>query len=61
MKISQDAWKSYIDQLGKINNKAAEKVLEAVKNLLADPQVKKAIKRKAVEELRTVPCSFRRA
>ena len=28
MKISQDAWKSYIDQLGKINNKAAEKVAE---------------------------------
>ena len=33
-------------------NKAAEKVLEAVKNLLADPKVKKAIKRKAVEEAR---------
>lgn len=28
MKISQDAWKSYIDQLSKINNKAAEKVAE---------------------------------
>ena len=26
MKISQDAWKSYIDQLSKINKKAAEKV-----------------------------------
>ena len=33
-------------------NKAAEKVLEAVKTLLADPRVKKAIKRKAVEEAR---------
>ena len=28
MKISQDAWKSYIDQLNRINNKAAEKVAE---------------------------------
>lgn len=28
MKISQDAWKSYIDQLSKINKKAAEKVAD---------------------------------